>query len=144
MLTLASLYDAHLTLFVFCSSVTVSYHCCYTTRRMDQSPTQWRPHLAAQEASPTHPPPPSPPPPSPPSTRASSRNLSLMQCGLGTAGKVPSGSAETWRCKFPRKPGMSASVRGSHQFKNIYMYIKPLFNQVSPIEITRTLFETKI
>lgn len=81
-------------------------------RRMDQSPTQWRLHPAAQEASPTHPPPPSPPPLSPPSTRASSHNLNLMRCGLGTAGKVPSDSAGIWRCRFPRKPGMSASVRG--------------------------------
>lgn len=97
-------------LFVSCSHVVVSHRRC-TPRRMDQSQTRWRPHPAAQEASPTHPPPPSPRPPSPPSTRASSRTPSLKGCDLGTAGKVPSGSAGTWRCRFPRKPGTSASVR---------------------------------
>lgn len=110
-LTLPPLYDAHLMLFVSCSHVVVSFRLS-TPRRMDQSPTRWRPHPAAREASPTRPPPPSPPPPSPPSTRASSRTPSSMRCGPGTAGKVPSGSAGIWRCRSPRKPGMSASVRG--------------------------------
>ena len=97
-------------LIVSCSHVLISCH-HWTLRRMDQSPTQWRPHPAAREASPTHPPPPSPPPQSPPSTRASSRMLSLMPCGPGTAGKVPNGSAGIWRCRFARRPGMSALVR---------------------------------
>lgn len=97
-------------LIVSCSHVLISCH-HWTLRRMDRSPTQRRPHPAAQGASPTHPLPPSPPPQSPPSTRASTRTPSLMPCGPGTAGKVPSGSAGIWRCRFARRPGMSALVR---------------------------------
>lgn len=82
-----------------------------SSRRMGRSRSRRQTHPAAQGASPTHPPPPSPRPPSPPSTRASSHTLSSTWCVLGTTGKVPSGSAGTWRCKSPRKLGMSASVR---------------------------------
>lgn len=113
-LILSSPYDTHIMLFVSCPHVIISHRRC-TPRRMNQSPTQWQPHPAAQEASPTRPPPPSPPPPSPPSTRASSQTPSLMRRALGTTGKVPSGSAGIWRCKFPRRPGMSASVRDGCQ-----------------------------
>lgn len=83
-LILSSPYDTHIMLFVSCPHVIVSHRRC-TPRRMNQSPTQWQPHPAAQEASPTRPPPPSPPPPSPPSTRATSQTYNTplsLPCSL--------------------------------------------------------------